>query len=90
MNNMPVQQGWQCPVCGMVNAPWKPVCDCRVLNTPVYNDKSTGQPSLEDYLKRATTTTPLESHYGYSVSTTQTSNEKTEGDLNGVHTSIRN
>lgn len=22
----PVQQGWQCPVCGTVNAPFMPVC----------------------------------------------------------------
>lgn len=21
-----VQQGWQCPVCGTVNAPWAPTC----------------------------------------------------------------
>lgn len=89
MNNMPIQQGWQCPVCGTVNAPWKPVCDCQVLNNPIYSNKSTGQPSLDDYLKRATTTAP-ETHYGYSTHTTQLGSGKTEGDLNGVHTSIRN
>lgn len=22
----PAQQGWQCPVCGTVNAPWMPTC----------------------------------------------------------------
>ena len=25
MNN----QGWQCPNCNRVNAPWYPFCDCR-------------------------------------------------------------
>ena len=23
-----VQQGWQCPVCGKVHAPWVSECDC--------------------------------------------------------------
>ena len=23
---VPVQDGWRCPVCGTVNAPWAPVC----------------------------------------------------------------
>ena len=26
--NFGVQQGWQCPVCGRVNAPWMPCCSC--------------------------------------------------------------
>ena len=89
MNNMPVQQGWQCPVCGTVNAPWKPVCDCQAFNNPIYSSKSTTTPFSIDYSKHDTITTP-EAHYGYNISTTQASNEKTEGDLNGVHTSIRN
>ena len=88
MNNMPAQQGWQCPVCGTVNAPWKPACDCRILNNPICSNKSTGQPSLEDYL-RYTITAP-EDCYGYNASTKQSDSNKIEGDLNGVHTSVRN
>lgn len=26
---IPGQQGWECPKCGQVNAPWKPTCDCH-------------------------------------------------------------
>ena len=22
------QQGWECPKCGVVNAPWMPMCGC--------------------------------------------------------------
>lgn len=25
----PIAQGWQCPVCGTVNAPWKSTCNCK-------------------------------------------------------------
>lgn len=24
----PKSYGWICPICGTVNAPWKPTCDC--------------------------------------------------------------
>ena len=27
-NQVPPQQGWICPKCGRVNAPWLPCCDC--------------------------------------------------------------
>ena len=27
-NELPPQQGWICPKCGRVNAPWLPTCDC--------------------------------------------------------------
>ena len=27
-NEMPPKQGWICPKCGRVNAPWLPCCDC--------------------------------------------------------------
>lgn len=27
-NELPPQQGWICPKCGRVNAPWMPTCDC--------------------------------------------------------------
>ena len=26
--NMPVQQGWQCPICGRVLSPWAWECPC--------------------------------------------------------------
>lgn len=28
-----VQQGWQCPVCNRVNAPWMPFCGCATSGT---------------------------------------------------------
>ena len=27
--NPGVKQGWQCPICGKVHAPWVPGCDCH-------------------------------------------------------------
>ena len=27
-NELPPQQGWVCPKCGRVNAPWLPTCGC--------------------------------------------------------------
>jgi hypothetical protein len=27
-------QGWQCPLCGRVNAPWKTECDCTNRTFP--------------------------------------------------------
>lgn len=27
-NELPPQQGWVCPKCGRVNAPWMPTCGC--------------------------------------------------------------
>ena len=27
-NDLPPQQGWICPKCGRVNAPWMPTCGC--------------------------------------------------------------
>ena len=27
-NELPPQQGWICPKCGRVNAPWLPTCGC--------------------------------------------------------------
>lgn len=28
-HEMSAQQGWQCPICGAVNAPWAMQCPCR-------------------------------------------------------------
>ncbi len=32
-NELPPQQGWVCPKCGRVNAPWKSSCDCVSTQT---------------------------------------------------------
>lgn len=32
----PIQYGWICPICGVVNAPWKDRCDC-ISNIPQEN-----------------------------------------------------
>ena len=32
-----MQEGWICPKCGKVNAPWKDSCDCKKVETiPVF------------------------------------------------------
>ena len=28
--SIPPQTGWVCPLCGKVNAPWAPSCDCYI------------------------------------------------------------
>ena len=39
------QQGWQCPVCGRINAPWMPFCTCTEEQKKVtYTTDSTGNP----------------------------------------------
>lgn len=32
-NELPPQQGWVCPKCGRVNAPWMPTCGCVTTQT---------------------------------------------------------
>lgn len=32
-NELPPQQGWICPKCGRVNAPWMPTCGCVLSQT---------------------------------------------------------
>lgn len=32
-NELPLQQGWVCPKCGRVNAPWLPTCGCVLSQT---------------------------------------------------------
>lgn len=32
MPNKYIQQGWQCPVCGKVHAPWASECDCHKIS----------------------------------------------------------
>lgn len=29
----PPREGWICPRCGKVNAPWRPMCDCKPLTS---------------------------------------------------------
>ena len=56
---MPPKQGWQCPVCGRVYAPWMPSCTlCEGVNVSIKwtKDTTTTLPVYE-YLQ---TTTPKE------------------------------
>ena len=32
--SIPPQTGWVCPLCGKVNAPWAPSCDCYIKSKP--------------------------------------------------------
>ena len=42
-NELPPQQGWICPKCGRVNAPWLPICGC-------VSSQTTGTASGTPYL----------------------------------------
>lgn len=33
--SMTPQTGWVCPLCGKVNAPWAPSCDCHIKSKPI-------------------------------------------------------
>jgi hypothetical protein len=33
--SMTPQTGWVCPLCGKVNAPWAPSCDCHIKSKPM-------------------------------------------------------
>jgi len=33
-----MQEGWKCPVCGKVNAPWKESCGCDTHRMPWITD----------------------------------------------------
>lgn len=36
INNPIAQQGWQCPVCRAINAPWKGQCGCHNSQTQTW------------------------------------------------------
>ena len=35
MSGMTTQQGWQCPVCRTVHAPWVASCFCHIQSKPI-------------------------------------------------------
>ena len=37
-----MSEGWECPKCGKVNAPWMPSCDCHITRTGS-SDKGQGE-----------------------------------------------
>lgn len=43
---IPVQQGWLCPRCGRINAPWLPACDCN----PKDKEEDTGSKQKKEIL----------------------------------------
>ena len=78
------QQGWQCPVCGQVNAPWISQCPCNGKIPSYTTTVSTGETIRvklnynQPPYNAVTTRTPLKT-YGYTTSsahTTTMSNEK--------------
>lgn len=46
-NELPPQQGWICPKCGRVNAPWMPTCGCVSSQTSgCVSSQTSGTPYL--------------------------------------------
>ena len=43
------QQGWQCPVCGIINSPWTAQCPCHGNPNWITTITSTTQPNGESY-----------------------------------------
>lgn len=43
------QQGWECPRCGQINAPWMPYCTCKksVTFSWVKDTSTTSKPTTE-------------------------------------------
>lgn len=63
-----VQQGWQCPVCGKVHAPWVAGCDCHRVtvvtsagHAPVNEPQTTHEIQWEHVESR----TPVYGGFGY-------------------------
>lgn len=56
-NELPPQQGWICPKCGRVNAPWMPTCGCVSSQTT-----GTASDSSIPYIVK-TSSTSIEKEY---------------------------
>ena len=50
-NELPPQQGWVCPKCGRVNAPWLPICGCVNSKTRATFDTTSlrAEPSYHNF-----------------------------------------
>lgn len=45
-----IQKGWQCPLCGIIHAPWVPSCHCQKVSEVRKSDKSEEyEPNTEIY-----------------------------------------
>ena len=49
-NELPPQQGWICPKCGRVNAPWLPTCGCT---TPTFTADGITYLNVKECIKKA-------------------------------------
>ena len=47
----PVQQGWQCPICGRILSPWTWECPCGGRGTKTYMTTGTGNDELIKAMK---------------------------------------
>ena len=54
-NELPPRQGWVCPKCGRVNAPWIPTCGCT---TPTFTADGITYLNVKECLKQAEQTEP--------------------------------
>lgn len=60
--NMFAQEGWVCPLCGRVNAPWMPCCSCT--DKEAYYSATTGTSNDEkDKQHHNTFYVPVDTEY---------------------------
>ena len=57
-NELPPQQGWVCPKCGRVNAPWMPTCGCT---TPTFTADGITYLNVKECIKEAEQAEPITS-----------------------------